>query len=171
MNPDTGLFDTFIFPVGEAVAVSEFEMNVSEPTTLTAHSVEWTGDVADTPAITSYTHEAEQAHRVVLDRVLVPGHWAKFTLTVRSVDTGVESQIVVWIAHHPCNINQDDVVNVRDATAFGTEFFGSRREGLIDLNADGSIDPRDATTFGTNWNGTGPGVTQLWASHPLPNRP
>ena len=171
VNPDTGLLDTFIFPVGEQVGVSEFTIDVSEPTTLTAHTVDWTGDGPDTPAITSYTHAVEQTHRIVLDRDLIPGHWAKFTLTVQSVDTGIESQLVVWIAHHPCNIDQNDVVNVRDATAFGVEFGGSRRKALIDLNRDDQVDVRDATIFGDNWNGRAPAATRPWGLHRLPSQP
>ena len=87
----------------------------------------------------------------------------------------------LWVAHHPGDINQDGVVNISDATAFGKEFRGEyltacgiemngeRRPVLIDLNGDGKVNIRDATAFGQIWRGEG--GARAWQGSTLPPKP
>ena len=75
----------------------------------------------------------------------------------------------VWLAHHPGDINQDSVVNLRDASAFGERFTNGDHTALVDSNGDGVVDARDATTFREIWHGTD--TTQPWNGHRLPDKP
>ena len=168
-----GTADSFISPLGELTPdcdFDRFQITVTEPVTMTGQAVVFTGDAMDKPSVTSLQDDSNGLHTVVLDRKLEPGDWAKITLTVESKATGCLGTLVMWVAHHPDNINQDGVVNILDATAFGVEFSGSMRKVLVDLNCDGFVDVRDATTFGHEWNGTGD-ATQAWQGHILPAKP
>lgn len=154
---------TFISPVGEGVAFREFQIELSVDSGLNSATVDWTGDPADRPAVVQMSNDGVGLHTVVLDRALRPGHWARFALIVSS-RTRASSEIVFWVAHLPDDVNQDSVVNVKDATAFGVLARGDREERLVDLNGDGSVDIMDASEFTSQWQGG-------WAGATLPPRP
>lgn len=105
----------------------------------------------------------------MLDPPSAAGDWARIHLTVQSRVSSVIGTFTIWIAHHPGDTNQDGIVNVRDATAFGNEFRGEQRRGLIDLNGDGVVNIRDATTFGQIWRGEG--GNRPWQGSTLPPKP
>ncbi len=94
----------------------------------------------------------------------------KLDLCVAGQSSGRSGAIRIWLAHHPDDIDQNGGVDIRDATAFGEEFGGERRQALIDLNGDGVVDIRDATTFGQIWRGEGDN-TQAWQGSTLPPKP
>ena len=72
--------------------------------------------------------------------------------------------MTIWVAHQPLDINGDGRSDLRDATAFGTEFSAGDSTAPIDINCDGAVNARDATAFGTNWNAG-------WANTELPPKP
>ncbi len=122
------------------------------------------------PEVVGFTALTDGQHLVELDPPPAPGQWLKLTLNVTIADSGCSANLNLWLAHHPGDINQDGVVNIRDATAFGEEFGGERREALIDLNGDGVVDIRDATKFGQIWRGEGDN-TRAWQGSTLPPKP
>ena len=86
----------------------------------------------------------------------------KLALAVAGESADVGAAVFqVWLAHHPGDINQDGIVDVRDATVFGELFRGGGSPLLVDLNVDGAVDVRDATRFGDLWNGRGD-ASQPW---------
>ena len=172
-----GKANTFISPLGDWLPGSgkncdfvQFDITVTESVTLIGQEVVFTGDPADKPIVTSLIDQGNGVHTVVLDRRLVPQQWAKIILTVQSVATGCQGTLLMWVAHHPDNVNQDGVTNIMDATAFGNEFNGPKRHVLIDINCDGLVNISDATAFGNQWRGDG-GATQAWANTSLPAKP
>lgn len=88
---------------------------------------------------------------------------------VTGVQSAHDSDIVLWLAQLPGDVDQDGQVSVRDATLFG-QAFAERESLLIDLNGDGRVDVRDATTFGAIWRGAPP-ATRPWNSSRLPDKP
>lgn len=168
INPTTGLADTFISPLAEHVEFREIEIDVSVVSELVSVDVVWTGREAETPVVTAYISEGHGRHTIVLDRPLVAGNWALIRLTVRSRLSRLIGTFTIWIAHHPGDTNQDGMVDVRDATAFGEEFHRRERPALVDLNGDGQVDVRDATAFGDLWHGRG-GASRPWAGAKLPD--
>ena len=116
------------------------------------------------------TSQGGGLHTVELNPAPEPGEWLKVTFHVTGQDSGQTADLTVWVAHHPGDINQDGVVNIRDATAFGEEFGGQASLLLVDLNGDGVADVRDASTFGEIWRGAGD-ATKVWEGHELPPKP
>ena len=90
-------------------------------------------------------------------------------MNVASKDSGASADVTVWVAHQPGDANIDGATDIRDATAFGDEFRGDQRTGLIDMNCDGQVNVQDATAFGNNWSGVG--TSQAWANTSLPPKP
>ena len=84
--------------------------------------------------------------------------------------TGLTTPVSIRFAHLPCDVNQDGVVNIRDATAFGEEFRGDMSLSRIDLDRSGTITAQDATRFGALWNGTGD-ASRAWNGARLPALP
>ena len=84
--------------------------------------------------------------------------------------TGLTTPVSIRFAHLPCDVNQDGVVNIRDATAFGEEFRGDMPLSRIDLDRSGTISIKDATRFGALWNGTGQ-ASRPWKGARLPALP
>ncbi|MCH8912826.1 MAG: hypothetical protein IIA33_04580, partial [Planctomycetes bacterium] len=167
-----GQADTFISPLGEPAPecnFDRFQITATEPVTMTGHSVVITG-MGATPVVIDLLDDDEGLHTVVLEDPLPLLEWAKITLTVESKATGCPGTLVMWVAHHPDNINQDGATNISDATAFGNEWNGARREVLIDQNCDEKVDITDATAFGNLFLGTPP-ATQVWNLTELPAKP
>lgn len=104
---------------------------------------------------------------VTLTEPIPVGEWTSVTVKAAS-SNGATSTSSVQFAHLPCDVNQDGVVNIRDATAFGQEFRGQRRPEMIDLDRSGAVNVSDATEFGRLWRGEGP-VTRAWAGMRLPD--
>ena len=59
--------------------------------------------------------------------------------------------LTMYIAHLPCDVNQDGEVAADDGTAFGQEYRGRRAVELLDYDGNGSVDIGDATVFGDQW--------------------
>lgn len=160
--------DTWISPLAESVALTRFRIEASEALQLRGDpQVLVTGGA--TP-VASLVSEGDGVHVVELTPAPEPGQWVKLTLPVTGEVSGGEADLTVWVAHHPGDINQDGVVNIRDATAFGEEFGGRASPRLVDLNGDGVVDVRDATAFGDIWRGAGD-ATKAWEGHELPPKP
>lgn len=179
-NVATGPADIFISPLGEQIGFREFDLHLTEPTVLMAHEVVLSGDdstggpAPDTPQIEAYIADDQGHHAVRLDRPVPPGRWTRITLHVVGSRSGLDAELALWVAHLPNDINQDEHVDIRDATAFGDVFRGDRTPALIDLNGDASIDVRDATEFGTQWDGIDRNQngfpTRSWNGQSLPDR-
>ena len=179
-NVATGPADIFISPLGEHIGFREFDLHLTEPTELLAHEVVVSGDGPDgnpapeAPKIEAYLAGDQGRHAVRLDRAVPPGRWIRITLHVVGSRTGLDAELALWVAHLPNDINQDERVDIRDATAFGDVFRGDRNPALIDLNGDARIDVRDATEFGAQWNGNDPDQdgfpSRSWNGQRLPDR-
>ena len=162
--------DTFVSPAAETVPFTSFQIEATEPVTMTGQSVVFTGDPANAPAVGSLADNGNGIHTVVLSRALETSQWAKITINVVSAG-GTAGTLVVFVAHLPGNINQDNITNIRDATAFGVEFNSGGDPLVLDLNGDDRVDIRDATTFGSIWNGVAPDATTPWQGVQLPAKP
>ena len=160
---------TFVSPLGDTVGFTEFTITLSEAADFSSGVLAWTGAEADKPSVVDFVSEGNGVYRVVFDRVLTPGHWAKINLNVTAQATNLSGRAVVRVANHPGDINQDGFVNVRDATAFGVEFKGRADATLVDLNGDGTVDDRDSTAFGVLWRGDG--GSRSWRGSQLPTKP
>ena len=168
INAATGLLDTFISPLGEDQTLSRFSFEANEPLTLNGVVSTYTGP-GTVPSL-QLVDLGNGRHAAVLTPPPLPGHWFKARLAVTGKTSGRNSEMTIWVAHQPLDINQDGVSNIRDATAFGVEFRGDARTALIDLNGDGNVDVRDATAFGFNWVGNAP-ATRNWSNTALPAKP
>ena len=160
--------DTFISPKSETVAFDAFEIEASEPLEFVSATTVSSGETS--PGVVGTTYLGCRLHTVQLDGPVPPGQWVKITMEVRSRIRDAVGTLVMWVAHQPDDINQDGVVNVKDATRFGVVFQGDRFPQLIELNGDGRIDVRDATEFGFQWHGT-VRASRAWAGARLPARP
>ncbi len=160
---------TFVSPLGDAIGFTEFTITLSEAADFSSAVLAWTGAEADKPSVVDFVSEGNGVYRVVFDRALTPGHWAKIHLNVTSSTTNLSGRAVLWVAHHPDDVNQDGSVDVRDATAFGVEFAGRADVSLIDLNGDGTVDVGDSTAFGDIWRGDG--ASRTWRGSQLPTKP
>ncbi|MCH8052813.1 MAG: DUF4154 domain-containing protein [Planctomycetes bacterium] len=161
-NPDTGLADTFISPLGESCKFSSFALEATEPLTLNSATATVTGGGAG-PTVT-LADDGGGRHTVTLSSPVPTGQWVRLDLEVTGQDSGLTAVLTVWVAHQPLDITQDGRTNIQDATAFGAVFSGSRETRLIDINCNGMVNIQDATAFGTNWNAG-------WANTELPPKP
>ena len=118
------------------------------------------------PALVSVDATNNPTIVITLSRRIPVGQWTTITARVASAD-GNESFPSIRIGHLPGDVDQNGLVDVRDATAFGNEFRGDARLQLVDLNRDGRVDVRDATTFGAIWRGEA-GASRPWAGVSLP---
>ena len=187
-----GSSDTFISPMSEDSPLGQFTLETTEDLVSISATSVYTGPIADgggtrrrggggsdgdsrpqplasVPTVVGFTNEGGGRHTVELDPAPAPGEWLKLSLTVRGTSPHAVT-FSVFLAHHPGDINQDGVVDVHDATAFGEQFRNGGSPLLIDLNGDGAVDVRDATTFGDLWHGGG-GALQPWNGSSLPNKP
>ena len=159
--------DAFISPRSETVAFDAFEIEASEPLEFVSATTLSSGETS--PGVVGITYLGCRLHTVQLDGPVPPGQWVKITMAVRSRIRDAVGTLVMWVAHLPDDINQDGVVNVKDATRFGVVFRGDRSPHLIELNGDGDVDIRDATKFGSQWNGIR--ASRVWMGARLPARP
>ena len=172
VNAAADVKDTFISPLWNRpeTALREVAIDLVIESELLDAAVEFTGDAPRAPTVVSVDSVGDGRHVVRLDPPVEPGQWAKITLRLQSIGPQMEGTVVIWVAHHPNDINRDGVVNIADATAFGEAFRGGEDPFLLDLNGDGRVDVRDATEFGHNWLGT-VGVPVAWKGHQLPPKP
>ena len=161
-NPDTGLADTFISPLGEGCPFSSFTLEATEPLTLISATATVTGGGAG-PTVT-LADNGGGAHTVTLSSPVPTGQWVRLDLEVTGQGSGLTAVLTVWVAHQPLDITQDARTNIQDATAFGAIFSGSQEARLIDINCTGTVNIQDATAFGANWNAG-------WANTELPPKP
>ena len=135
---------TFNVPVDDATGI---------PVNLDTFRVSTSPSQVDAPRIFNVrTSPNRETVTVTLDGPISVGVWTTVTGSVVG-PLGDVSTVSVRVAHLPCDIDQNGVVNIRDATAFGDEFRGTRRPELIDLNRSSTVNISDATTFGTLWRG------------------
>ena len=171
-NRTIGIADTFIWPHADRpeTALREVVVDLINESELLDAAVEFTGDATGAPTVVGLESVGGGRHVVRLDPPVEPGQWAKITLRLQSIGPQMEGTVVIWVAHHPDDINGDGVVNIADTTAFGEAFREGEDPFLLDLNGDGQVDVRDATEFGDNWHGTD-GVPVAWEGHQLPPKP
>ena len=169
--------DGFIDPLDEAGGIREIMVVFDRPV------VRADGDPLDVSALTVMATGDETARELTIEAVDVltftcglppcpttvtvtlaepvpTGEWILLSGQVAGA-TGLTTPVSIRFAHLPCDVNQDGVVNIRDATAFGEAFRGDPPPSRIDLDRSGTISIEDATRFGTLWNGTGE-ATRAW---------
>ena len=168
VNESTGLADTFISPLGENTPLTAFTLEATEPLRLNRVVRTYTGS-GPVPGVT-LVDQGGGRHTVTLAPGPEPGEWLRLELEVTGKNTGFEATLSVWVAHHPCNITQDDIVNIRDATEFANELRQAMDPRLTDMNGDGQVNVRDATVFAENWSGVG-FLRRPWKNTQLPIKP
>ena len=168
INGSTGLADTFISPLGENTPLTMFTLDATEALRLTRVVRTYTGSGA-VPGVT-LVDQGVGLHTVTLAPAPEPGEWLRLELEVTGKDTGFEATFVVWVAHHPCNFTQDNVVNIRDATEFANELQQGMDPALTDMDGNGQVNVRDATVFAENWSGVG-FLRRPWKNTRLPIKP
>jgi hypothetical protein len=161
--------DTWISPLGQNVPFTALTLQAKENLTLVSATPTYTGS-GTTPQIILFKNLGNGLHKITLDPAPESGQWLKLNLNVQGPNAATPKTLDIWVAHLPCDINQDTKVDIYDGTVFGLEWKGARRAALLDINGDTKVDIRDVTSFAGHYNGV-PAAIKSWKTLSLPPKP
>ncbi len=164
---------SFISPKSKWKGLDSVEMLLTYDVTLLSSCTTSTG--GSPPNVQSLVQLGSRVHLLLFDGPIEVGHWTTVTLRVQN-PLGEQGVLCLQVAQLPDDCDQNEQVNLNDATEFGRLFKAGGPLLLGDLNADGQINLNDATDFGNigngkNREGSGPNHDIPWLGQGLPPRP